>query len=143
MERPAGVTILAVLYFIGVAFAGLAGLLFILGGSMLSGLARSSGPGAGIFALGGAIVGMLCLGFALLYLLLGIGFIKLQNWARIVTIILTGLSVLLGLLGLFGSLLHLNVLVLVYQLIVVGIEVWIVVYLFKPQVKQAFGATGF
>jgi len=143
MERPVGVTILAVLYFIGVLFAGLGGLVFILGGSMLSGLARSGGPGAGIFALGGAVVGGVCLVFAVLYLVLGIGFIKLQNWSRIVTIILTGLSVLLGLLGLLGSLMHLNIFVLVYQLIVLAIEVWIVVYLFKPHVKQAFGATGF
>jgi len=32
---------------------------------------------------------------------------------------------------------------LVRQIIVVAIDVWILIYLFKPHVKQAFGATSF
>ncbi len=82
MERPTGVTILAVLYFLGAAFLGICGLLFMVGGSMLSGLAQSGGPGSALFAAGGAVVGGFFLVLALLELALGIGFIKLQNWAR-------------------------------------------------------------
>jgi hypothetical protein len=38
---------------------------------------------------------------------------------------------------------HLAVGVLVFRLVFLAIEIWILVYLFKPHVKQAFGATGF
>jgi hypothetical protein len=143
MERPTGVTILAVLYFIGAAFLGLCGILFIVGGSMLSGLAQSGGPGSALFAMGGAVVGGIFLVLAVLDLAIGIGFIKLQNWARILAIILIGIGVLFGLLSLAGLLAHPMILVLVFRLIFLAIEIWILIYLFKPHVKQAFGVTGF
>ena len=143
MERPTGVTVLAVLYFIGAAFLGLCGILFIVGGSMLSGLAQSGGPGSALFAMGGAVVGGIFLVLALLDLAIGIGFIKLQNWARVLAIILIAIGVLFGLLGLVSMLAHLVVGVLVFRLVFLVIEIWILVYLFKPHVKQAFGATGF
>ena len=141
MERPTGVTVIAVLYFIGAAIVGLLGLLFMIGGSMLSGLAQSGGPGSALFAMGGALVGGVFLVVAVLDLILGIGFIKLQNWARIVAIIFTGIGLLLGVLGMMSMLVHLMVFALMFRLIVLAIEVWILVYLFKPHVKQAFGAT--
>ena len=143
MERPTGVTIIAVLYFIGTAILGLFGLLFIVGGSMLSGLAQSGGPGSAIFAAGGALVGAVFLVLALLELVIGIGFIKLQNWARVVAIVLTGIAVLFGVLGLFSLLAHVMVFALMIRLITLAIQIWILVYLFKPHVKQAFGATSF
>ena len=147
MERPVGVTILAVLYFIGAAFAAMGGILFILGGSMLSGiLGQSSSPaaaGTSLLALGGAVVGAICLVVAVLDFALGFGFIKLQNWARILAIVFTGISVVFGLLGMVTILAHLAVFQLVFQGVVLAIEIWILVYLFKAHVKQAFGATGF
>jgi len=143
MERPTGVTILAALYFIGAAFLALCGILFIVGGSMLSGLAHSGGPGSALFAMGGAVVGGIFLVLAVLDLAIGIGFIKLQNWARVVAIILIGIGVLFGLLSMASMLAHFMMFVLVVRLIILAIEIWILVYLFKPHVKQAFGATGF
>jgi hypothetical protein len=44
---------------------------------------------------------------------------------------------------LLGSLIHLHPLAVLWSLIVIGINVWIAMYLLKPHVKQAFGATGF
>jgi hypothetical protein len=143
MERPTGVTILAVLYFIGTAFLGLCGILFIVGGSMLSGLAQSGGPGSAILAAGGAVVGAIFLVLALLELAIGIGFIKLQNWARVVAIVFTGIAVLFGVLGMFSLLAHVMVFALMIRFIVLALQIWILVYLFKPHVKQAFGTTGF
>ena len=143
MERPTGVTILAVLYFIGAAILAICGLLFIVGGSMLSGLAQSGGPGSALFAAGGAVVGAFFLVLALLELAIGIGFIKLQNWARVVAIVFTGIAVLFGALGMFSMLAHVMVFALTIRLITLAIQIWILVYLFKPHVKQAFGATGF
>ena len=143
MERPTGVTILAVLYFLGAAFLGLCGILFIVGGSMLTGLAHSGGPASALFAMGGAFIGGILLAVGVLDLAIGIGFIKLQNWARVLAIIFLGIGILFGIVGLFAMLAHLMVVVLVFRLIVLAIEVWILIYLFKPHVKQAFGATGF
>jgi hypothetical protein len=143
MQRPTGVTILAVLYFLGAAFLGLAGLGFMVGGSALAAMAKSGGPGAALFAAGGAILGAFFLVIALVDLALGIGFIKLQNWARVIAIVLTGIGLLFGLLGLMSVMMHMMVFQMVFQLLVLGLEVWIVAYLFKPEVKQAFGATSF
>ena len=143
MERPTGVTILAVLYFIGTAILGICGLLFIVGGSMMSSLAQSGGPGSALFAAGGAVIGGICLVLAVVELAIGIGFIKLQNWARIVSIVFTGIAVLFGVLGLFSLLAHMMMFALVIRFITLAIQIWILVYLFKPHVKQAFGATGF
>lgn len=144
MERPTGVTILAVLYFLGAAFLGLCGILFIVGGSLLSGLAHAgSGPASALFAMGGAVIGAIMLAIGVLDLVIGIGFIKLQNWARVLAIIFLGIGILFGILGVFTMLAHLMMVVLVFRLIVLAIEVWILIYLFKPHVKQAFGATGF
>lgn len=143
MERPTGVTILAVLYIIGAAFLGLCGVLFIVGGSLLSGLARSGGPASAIFAMGGAVVAAFFFVLALVDLVLGIGFLKLQNWARIVAIVLIGIGVLFGLVGLMSMMLHMMIFGLVYRVLALAIQIWILAYLFKPHVKQAFGATGF
>lgn len=144
MERPTGVTILAVLYFIGTAILAICGLFFfVLGGSMLSGMAQSGGPWSTILAAGGAVVGAMFLVFALLQLALGIGFIKLQNWARVVAIVLTGIAVLFGAIGMLSLLAHVMVFALVTRVITLAIQIWILVYLFKPHVKQAFGATSF
>jgi hypothetical protein len=143
MERPTGVTIIAALYFIGTAILGICGLLFIVGGTMLSGLARSGGPGSALFAAGGAVIGSIFLVLALLELAIGIGFIKLQNWARVVAIVFTGIAVLFGLLGMLSLFVHMMVFAMMFRVIVLAIQIWILVYLFKPEVKQAFGATGF
>ncbi|MGB8474676.1 MAG: hypothetical protein WCE61_11390 [Candidatus Acidiferrum sp.] len=143
MERPTGVTILAVLYFLGAVCVVLLGILSIVGGSLLSGLAHAGGPASALFAMGGVVIGAILLVLGVLDLAIGIGFIKLQNWARVVAIILTGIAVLFGLLGLVTLLAHFMMITLVFRLIILAIEIWILVYLFKPHVKQAFGATGF
>ena len=146
MERPVGVTILAVLYFIFAALTAIASILSFVGGSMLSGLAGSSSPAAGagvLLAMGGAVIGVICLVVAAIDFALGYGFIKLQNWARILAIVFLGISVIFGLLGLVGILTHMAVFQLVFQGVILAIEIWILVYLFKPHVKQAFGATAF
>lgn len=110
---------------------------------MLSGMAHAGGPGSALFAMGGAIVGAIFIVLALVDLAIGIGFIKLQNWARVVAVIFIGIGLLFGVLGVFSLLAHIMVFALVVRLIVLAIEVWILVYLFQPHVKQAFGATNF
>jgi hypothetical protein len=142
MERPTGVTILAVLGFIATGLLVLAALVVLLGGAMVANMAAR--PGMGMIAgIGGAIIGVALLGFAVLYAVVGIAFLKLQNWARILVIVLCGLGVLFNGLGVLTALFHFHVLVATVRAIVVAVDLWVALYLLKPHVKQAFGATGF
>lgn len=140
MERPAGVTLVAVLAFVSAFFLCFAAFGMFLGGAILSSLADR--PGLGMVAgMGGAIVGVVFLGIAVVDLVLGIGLWKLQNWARILTVILVSLGLILNALGLLRSVLHVHVIAFLMQGIVIAIDVWIVVYLLKPHVKQAFAGS--
>jgi cytochrome c oxidase subunit IV len=142
MERPAGVTILAVVAFIFGGLLALGGLGMMLGGAVLSRMANSGGLGM-LAGVGGAIIGFVFLGFAVVYIVDAIGLLKVANWGRILTIILVGLSLLRSAFSMMRSLGHLNPIALCFALIIAAIDVWILVYLFKPDVKQAFGAANF
>ncbi len=142
MERPLGVTILAVLGFICTGCLVLAALVMFIGGAMVANMATRPGL-AMIGGVGGAVVAVIFLGLAVLYLVVALGFLKLQNWARVLTIVLCGLGLLFNGLGVVNALIHFRVLIVVWQAIVVGVDLWVIIYLLRPHVKQAFGATGF
>jgi len=137
MERPTGVTILAVLAFI---FAGLAvlcalGLMFM--GGMIAQMMESSGMGTMLAGVG-AFAGIVVLVAAALYFLVGFGLWKLKNWGRILAIVFVALGLISAALGLFSSLSPFQTGVFVWQLFVCALDIWIIVYLLKPHVKQAF-----
>jgi len=112
-----------------------------LGGAILSSLANR--PGLGMMAgMGSAIFGLVFLAIAAVYLVTGIGLWKLQNWARIVTLILVSVGLVFNALGLLSTLLHLHVMLFFIQCIFTAVDVWIVVYLSRPHVKQAFAVAG-
>ncbi len=142
MERPAGVTVLAVVAFVLAGFAALGGLGMMLGGAVLSHMANGGGLGM-LAGVGGAILGFVFLGFAVVYVVDAIGLLKVANWARILTIILVGLSLLRSAFSMMRSLGHFHPVGVFFALLIAAIDVWILVYLFKPEVKQAFGATSF
>lgn len=139
MNRPVGVTILAVVAFFFAGFIALGALFSFLGGAIASHL-TTSGALKVLAGVGGAIIGVILLGVAVIYLVDGIGLLKLANWARILTIILVGISVLHVLFrwARFGMFFH--PVMLIWSAIILVIDIWILVYLFKPHVKQAFGA---
>ena len=140
MERPTGVTVLAILAFVAAGFLVLSGFLLFVGGAMMSRLAV--GPGLGNMAgLGSAIVAVIFLGFAALYLMIGLGFLKLQNWARVLAIVLAALGLIVNGFAILGPLVHFHPIFLLWRAAILGIDVWVLVYLFQPHVKQAFGAT--
>ncbi|HEV2305123.1 MAG TPA: hypothetical protein VGR93_06365 [Candidatus Acidoferrales bacterium] len=141
MERPTGVTILAVLSFLGAAVLLLgACVMFLMGAAGLAGMAGGRGLGGPLAALG-AFAGVACLVLAVLYVVNGVGLLKLRGWGRLLTIVLVAISVLFGVMGLFRAM-HMGVMaLLVWQLIILAIDVWILVYMFKPHVKAAFGQT--
>lgn len=126
--------------FIFGALAAIAGLIVFAGGSLLSSMfsAANSGVGSGIAAGIGAILGVICLAFAALLIITGIGLLKLRGWGRIIAIVLSVLGVLNSIRGFAGGGLHMGGSALVFQLVFLVYYVWSIWYLLTPGVKAAF-----
>lgn len=126
MNRPVGITILAIL-------AILAAILGLIGGLAMAGIGSgmtaegAAGSGAAFTALG---VGVIIV--ALIQLLYGIGMWKLQKWAWILAVIGSILNLIVAGIALIGYEQYANVGGAVVSLIIL----W---YLFRPHVKAAFG----
>jgi len=145
MGRPVGVTIIAILDFFGAGLCILGGLGMMLGGGIVANLINQQGGqggagAAGILAGIGVMVGIFCLIVAAVEIILAVGLLKLKEWARIVTIVLTGIFGALGLLGLLGIFLHFNLFATVIRICVLAVQAFIIMYLLKPEVKAAFQA---
>ncbi len=144
MERPAGVTFLSVLAFIGAVILALGGLAMCLGGAILT---RMSAIGMGrprmaMFAgLGGTIIGLILLGLAAVFVVVGMGLWKLESWARILTIVFAALGVLFYGMNMLGAMLHFHIFLFFWRAIFLVLNVWIIAYLSQPNVKRAFGVT--
>jgi len=141
MGRPVGVTILAILNFIGAAFCLLGGIGMILGGGFIASMlsqGQSSAGAAGILAGLGAAAGVFIIIVGGVSALVGFGLWKLKEWARIVSIVLYGISAALQLLGLLGSLAHFNAFAVIWSVFWVAVDAFVIMYLLKPEVKAAF-----
>ena len=142
MGRPVGVTILAILNFIGAAFCLLGGIGMILGGgfiaTMLSQQGQGSAGAAGVLAGLGAAAGVFIIIIGGVSALLGFGLWKLKGWARIVSIVLYAISGVFQLLGILGTLAHFNLFALVWGAFWVAVDAFVIWYLLKPEVKAAF-----
>jgi hypothetical protein len=143
MERPTGVTILAVLEFLGAGLFALIGLLLLVGFGLLGGAAGQAGESGGMaFLMGlGAVAGVLFLVLALIPLVVGIGLWKLKNWARILVIVFSILGVLSNLAGAVVPLMVGEPVSAVSSIIGLGVNGLILWYMFQPHVKEAFGAS--
>lgn len=141
MGRPTGVTILAILCFIGAGFCLLGGLGLLLGGSVVATMINQQGANSGVASILaglGALAGVCIIIVGGIYALVGFGLWKLKEWARMVSIILTAIGAVLNLPGLLTSLTHFNLGALIWTLFWLAIDVWIIMYLLKPHVKAAF-----
>ena len=144
MDRPTGVTILAVLNFFGALFCVLGGLVFFVGLGVAGLAVRGGRVGTGPVALlmgMGAVGGVICMVAAALSLIIGIGLWKLQNWARVLTIAFTCLGLLFSAFGILTGLLHFHLILAMFRMMFVAMYALILWYMFQPHVKQAFGAT--
>jgi hypothetical protein len=145
MGRPTGVTVIAILDFLLAGLSILAGLGMILGGGVIASLINQQGGqgsagAAGILAGLGAAAGVFIIIIGGVCALVGFGLWKLKGWARIVSIVLAGISGAFQLLGLLGSLAHFNLFAVVWSLFWLAIDALIIWYLLKPEVKAAFQA---
>jgi len=143
MNRPGGVTVIAILDFIGAALCLLMGILSVVGaGAGVLGAMGQGGQGAaaagGIMAMiAGALTVFAFVGAAIAALL-GFGLWKLKNWARIITIVFAVIGVLFQLFGLVGILAHFNVFALIVTLVPLAINALIAWYLLQKDVAAAF-----
>ena len=136
MNRPTGVTVIAILCWIFAALPVIVGLVMFAGGAFLASM--KTGPMGGILAGFGAFVAVFFLVLGALYVIVGVGLWKLLNWGRMLCMILVALGLLTSAWGLMNALIHFSIGPLIRQAIVCAIDVWILIYLNKPHVKQAF-----
>jgi hypothetical protein len=141
MNRPTGVTVIAILSFLGAGLLVLFGCALLFGGAIIATLGMS--VPAAMVGVGVAIAAVFFFGLAALDVVTGIGLLNMRNWARVITIVLVGLGLFFAVLGLLSGLLHFRIFLMFREAIIAAIDLWVLTYLFKPDIKQAFGATGF
>jgi hypothetical protein len=142
VERPAGVTIIAILGFIVGGLAAIWGLWTLVGGALMSAMAhRHAGM---MMGMTGTFAGVVLLGLAALVIVTSIGLLKLQEWARILTIVLNAVHLVVAALGLLDAFRNIHIPffvgVMLRHIVMLAIGIWIIVYLIQPKVKQAFAA---
>jgi hypothetical protein len=143
VKRPTGVTIVAVLTFCSAAILGLGSIGFFFVALMgLSG--GDAGQPTSVAIAGMGVAG----GFSLLVLAgvaagLAIGVLKLREWAWIVSIacIAAGIGcTIFSIFAFWEYRLIPVVAMIVFHLLVIATGIWMVTYLARPNVKQAFRA---
>jgi hypothetical protein len=154
MQCPTGVRILAIAMFLGIPYLLVATLALVGAGAFLGGIPIFlmsflsmfvDWPSHALlvlflqfrFAPSPAVFIGFCCFLMLIYLTLGTGLLRLQNWARFVVIVLAILNLLTGVVGYAGP----RLILLRQSIISLVIEVVVLIYLFRPEVKEAFGAT--
>lgn len=145
MNRPTGVTVLAVLLFLGTALLVLLGIGTFLGGafigSMVGAAAHRAGggaAGAGFGAVIGAAIGVFLLIGAALNAICGYGLWNLKEWGRMLTIVLSAIGVVLALLNMLFAMMHFHIFGVFFILVRIAFGGLVIWYLSQPQVKAAF-----
>ncbi len=153
MQGPTGVRILAIAMFLGIPYLLVAALADVgvgafLGGSpillmtFLNMFVDWPSHALLVFFLQflfvpspAVLIGFYCL-LMLMYLALGAGLLRLQNWARRFVVVLAILNLLTGVVGYASP----RLLLLRQSIFAIVIEVFVLIYLFRSEVKEAFGA---
>jgi hypothetical protein len=138
-DRPAGVMILALLCFIAGGSSAYETRIF--GDWVLHPLAGLLlNPIAGMVVIVGLAAALVQAGF---FIVIGIGLLKMKNWARVVLIVLIGLEFLVGVRAVVASAAPGTANAPGPALIVLGGSVGVLIYLFTPRVKEVFGTARF
>jgi hypothetical protein len=143
VQRPAGVTIIAILGIIFGALAALVGLWTWFGAAMFTAMAHR--PMGMMIGMNGAFAGIVLVAIAALVIVTSVGLLRLQEWARVLMIVLNAVHLVVAALGLLEAFRHIHTLfffgMMLRHIVMIAIGVWIIVYLIQPHVKQAFRAT--
>jgi len=142
MQRPGGVTVIAVIDFIGSGLLVLAGIAAFFGGAfigaLVGGSASRSGAGAGVGMMIGAFLGFFLLLLACISGVTGWGLWSLKEWARIVQIVLAALGVITRLFSIMTVMAHGRIFGLPFSLLFLAYYGWVIYYLIQPEVRAAF-----
>jgi hypothetical protein len=85
------------------------------------------------------VIGAIVFVFAMLYIAVGVGLLKLHNWGRVLAMVLIALGLLSSLAGIANALARMHPLLLAREVAVVVLDLWILWYLLRPHVRHAFG----
>ena len=133
--RPTGATVISVIEGIIGVLALLAGLLFMVGMSVVGGLANNQ-PNAqglgGVFAGVGIVFGVIIILIGLLYLAIAYGVWKARSWSWMLGMIVSIIAIVFGVLGLSGG-------VSVGSIISLALPIIVVYFLWQPEVKRWLG----
>jgi hypothetical protein len=133
--RPTGATVIAVIEGIIGVLALLAGLLFMVGMSVVGGIAGSQtdtqGLG-GVFAGVGIVFGVIIILIALLYLAIAYGVCKGRGWSWMLGMVVSIIAIVFGVLGLTGG-------ISVGSIISLALPIVVVYFLWQPEVKRWLG----
>lgn len=131
MRRPAGVVVLAVLYWIGTCGLLMVGLIMSIGSTAIGTALQQMGP---LIAGLGAIGGFLLIGMGAVLALIGYGLFQMQEWARVTAMVFAGIGLVATLIGFFTPL---GVSV-IGRLFRIGVNALVLWYLNQPDVKGLF-----
>ena len=138
MKRPIGVTILAVIAIIYGIFSLLLALLGLLGSALLASGTYSAAVKYSAGTLAYATISDAVLG--ILYLAFGIGAFRLKGWAWTTGVVALVLDILRNIVSLVirGSSAG-SIVVPIVTIVIALVLLW---YLFRPNVRAAFGKAG-
>jgi hypothetical protein len=143
--RPLGVTIFAVLYFLSVATYTVLCVLSLTARSVIHTLLERLSPagnGPVILLRLGGLLAFYFLAMAVVTGLLGLGMWRLKNWARVITMILAGVSVVVVVVRMVGTLQQMQTAGVVLTLVRVGLCLLVLWYLgWSSSARAAFAAT--
>jgi hypothetical protein len=136
MKRPTGITMIAVVY-IALAVLSLlwSGLVFGLGGlgSLFGGLFGADNVAAlGTSSAWSGFLGILAAG---VQIVVAIGLLAMKRWAWFLALVSVALTVVQGVVGIFGG----GPFALMCGILGLAIPVGILIYLLRPGIRQAFG----
>jgi len=136
MRRPTGITIIAVLYIVLAVLSLLwSGLVFGVGGlsSLFGGLFGADNMAA--FGTSSAWSGFLGILTALVQIVVAIGLLSLKRWAWLLALVSVALTVVQGIVGIFGG----GPFAFMCGILGLAIPAGILIYLLLPGTRRVFG----
>jgi uncharacterized membrane protein (DUF2068 family) len=131
MNRPGGVLVIAILYWFAAFWLVLIGIVLALGATVFSAVT------AGITAMLGGLgiaAGVFVIAFGAAFAFEGYGLFTMQEWARVVAVVLSVIALVFTVLSLVSPM-HVTIVGRLIRLAVNGTIVW---YLNQPQVRGVF-----
>lgn len=136
MQRPTGITVIAILYVLLAILSLLwSGLVFGVGGlgALFGGLVGAENVASS--ATAGAWTGFLGIIAAILQFAIAFGLFAMKRWAWVLALIGVAVTVIQGAIGIFGG----GPFAFMCGILGLLIPVGILVYLLRPSIRQAFG----